>query len=138
VRNLVKVAKECKHAHTRAIEKPKAFPQPKVVSGSQEESKGHLLGKSFAEAIRKRLRKKLPLHRDFEFIRRSEVSPMGIVSHDSLHDSLRDSVSSTHSEVSPSSSPERGPIRRWQIKTLQRTFDSSSRCRRCPLSFRTY
>ena len=66
--------------------------------------------------------KKLPLRRDFEFVRRSEVSSMGIVS----HDSLRDSVSSTHSEVSPSSSPERGPIRRWQMKTLQRTFDSSS------------
>ena len=67
--------------------------------------------------------KKLPLRRDFEFVRRSEVSSMGIVSH---HESLRDSVSSTHSEVSPSSSPERGPIRRWQMKTLQRTFDSSS------------
>ena len=66
--------------------------------------------------------KKLPLRRDFEFVRRSEVSSMGIVS----HDSLRDSVSSTHSEVSPSSSPERGPIRRWQMKTLQRTFDSCS------------
>ena len=68
--------------------------------------------------------KKLPLRRDFEFVRRSEVSSMGIVSH---HESLRDSVSSTHSEASPSSSPERGgPIRRWQMKTLQRTFDSSS------------
>ena len=66
--------------------------------------------------------KKLPLRRDFEFVRRSEVSSMGIVS----HESLRDSVSSTHSEVSPSSSPERGPIRRWQMKTLQRTFDSYS------------
>ena len=66
--------------------------------------------------------KKLPLRRDFEFVRRSEVSSMGIVS----HDSLRDSVSSTHSEASPSSSPERGPIRRWQMKTLQRTFDSIS------------
>jgi Gdp/GTP exchange factor required for growth at low temperatures len=66
--------------------------------------------------------KKLPLRRDFEFVRRSEVSSMGIVS----HDSLRDSVSSTHSETSPSSSPERGPIRRWQMKTIQRTFDSSS------------
>ena len=66
--------------------------------------------------------KKLPLRRDFEFVRRSEVSSMGIVS----HESLRDSVSSTHSEASPSSSPERGPIRRWQMKTLQRTFDSSS------------
>ena len=66
--------------------------------------------------------KKLPLRRDFEFVRRSEVSSMGIVS----HDSLRDSVSSTHSEASPSSSPERGPIRRWQMKTLQRTFDASS------------
>jgi GDP/GTP exchange factor required for growth at low temperature len=66
--------------------------------------------------------KKLPLRRDFEFVRRSEVSSMGIVS----HDSLRDSVSSTHSETSPSSSPERGPIRRWQMKTLQQTFDSSS------------
>ena len=67
--------------------------------------------------------KKLPLRRDFEFVRRSEVSSMGIVSH---HESLRDSVSSTHSEASPTSSPERGPIRRWQMKTLQRTFDSSS------------
>lgn len=66
--------------------------------------------------------KKLPLRRDFEFVRQSEVSSMGIVS----HDSLRDSVSSTHSEASPSSSPERGPIRRWQMKSLQRTFDASS------------
>ena len=71
--------------------------------------------------LRKPLRK-LPLRRDFEFVRHSEVSSMGIVS----HESLRDSVSSTHSEVSPSSSPGRAPIRRWQLKSLQRTFDSSS------------
>ena len=71
--------------------------------------------------LRKPLRK-LPLRRDFEFVRRSEVSSMGIIS----HESLRDSVSSSHSEASPSSSPGRGPIRRWQMKSLQRTFDSSS------------
>lgn len=71
--------------------------------------------------LRKPLRK-LPLRRDFEFVRRSEVSSMGIIS----HESLRDSVSSTPSEVSPSSSPGRHPIRRWQMKSLQRTFDSSS------------
>ena len=66
--------------------------------------------------------KKLPLRRDFEFVRRSEVSSMGIIS----HESLRDSVGSNHSETSPSSSLGRGPIRRWQMKSLQRTFDSSS------------
>ena len=66
--------------------------------------------------------KKLPLHHDFEFVHRSEVSSMDIV----LHDSLSDSVSSTHSEASPLSSPERGPIRRWQMKTLRKTFNSCS------------
>ena len=71
--------------------------------------------------LRKPLRK-LPLRRDFEFVRRSEVSSMGIIS----HESLRDSVGSTHSEESPSSSAGRPPIRRWQMKTLQRTFDSTS------------
>ena len=71
--------------------------------------------------LRKPLRK-LPLRRDFEFVRRSEVSSMGIIS----HESLRDSVDSNHSEASPSSSPGCGPIRRWQMKSLQRIFDSSS------------
>jgi hypothetical protein len=47
VHRLVKVAKECKRAHTRAIEKPKASPQLKVVSDlPQEDSEGHVLGKS--------------------------------------------------------------------------------------------
>jgi hypothetical protein len=71
--------------------------------------------------LRKPLRK-LPLRRDFEFVRRSEVSSMGIISHESLHDS----VGSNHSKASPSSSLGHGPIRRWQMKSLQRTFDSSS------------
>jgi Gdp/GTP exchange factor required for growth at low temperatures len=53
VRRLVKVAKECKRAHTGAIEKPKASPQPKSVSDSQESPKAHLLGERFAKAIKK-------------------------------------------------------------------------------------
>jgi hypothetical protein len=75
----------------------------------------------YPPGLRKPL-KKLPLRRDFEFVRRSEVSSMGIIS----HESLRDSVGSNHSETSPSSSPGRGPIRRWQMKSLQRTFDTAS------------
>lgn len=78
-------------------------------------------GLDFPPGLRKPL-KKLPLRRDFEFVRRSEVSSMGIIS----HESLRDSAGSSHSGTSPSSSPGRHPIRRWQMKTIQRTFDSSS------------
>jgi hypothetical protein len=51
VRRLIKVAKECKRAHTRATEKPK---QPSTPPREPEENPvEHLLGKSFAEAIRK-------------------------------------------------------------------------------------
>ena len=75
----------------------------------------------YPPGLRKPLRK-LPLRRDFEFVRRSEVSSMGIIS----HESLRDSVSSAHSDTSPPSSPGHHPIRRWQMKSLQQTFDSAS------------
>ncbi|KAF8970688.1 hypothetical protein BDZ97DRAFT_1694461 [Flammula alnicola] len=67
--------------------------------------------------------RKLPMRRDFEFVRRSEVSSMGIVSHESMRDSI---TSSTHSESSPSSSGPPKPIHRWQMKSLQQTFESLS------------
>ncbi|KAH9477116.1 Guanine nucleotide exchange factor LTE1 [Psilocybe cubensis] len=66
--------------------------------------------------------RRLPNRRDFEFVRRSEVSSMGF-----SNEYMRDSVaSSTHSQSSPSSSGLPQPISRWQMKTLQRTFESMS------------
>jgi len=69
--------------------------------------------------------RKLPMRRDFEFLRRSEVSSMGIISHQSLRDSVN---SSTPSETSPTSSIGVGPqpIQRWQMKSLQQTFEEMS------------
>lgn len=69
--------------------------------------------------------RKLPMRRDFEFLRRSEVSSMGIISHQSLRDSVN---SSTPSETSPTSSVGVGPhpIQRWQMKSLQQTFEEMS------------
>ncbi|KDR78279.1 hypothetical protein GALMADRAFT_245373 [Galerina marginata CBS 339.88] len=66
--------------------------------------------------------KKLPMRRDFEFVRRSEVSSMGIVSHESMRDSV---ASSTRSGSSPSSSGPPRPIQKWQMKSLQQTFELS-------------
>ena len=48
MRRLVKVAKECKQAHTRASTKPKSPPKP-----ATSEKQDHLLGKKFAEATSK-------------------------------------------------------------------------------------
>ena len=64
------------------------------------------------------------MRRDFEFVRRSEVSSMGIIS----HESLRVSVSSSVSETSPTTSINAGPqpIKRWQMKSLQQTFEDMS------------
>lgn len=71
--------------------------------------------------------RKLPLRRDFEFVRRSEVSSFGIINQESLRDSLRDSVaSSNHSGGSPSASGLAGPIHKWQMKSIQRAFESTS------------
>ncbi|PPQ80324.1 hypothetical protein CVT25_003607 [Psilocybe cyanescens] len=67
--------------------------------------------------------RRLPNRRDFEFVRRSEVSSMGIVSNEYMRDSV---ASSTHSDTSPSSSGVPPPIHRWQMKSLQRTFESMS------------
>jgi len=71
-----------------------------------------------------RKQRKLPMRRDFEFVRRSEVSSMGIVS----QESLRVSVSSSVSETSPTASINAGPqpIKRWQMKSLQQTFEDIS------------
>lgn len=66
--------------------------------------------------------KKLPNRRDFEFVRRSEVSSMGIVSQESMRDSV---TSSSHSDASPTSSEPRG-FQKWQLKSLQQTFESLS------------
>lgn len=65
--------------------------------------------------------KKLPTRHDFEFVRRSEVSSMGIISHESMRDSMN---GSTHS--SPSSSGMPGPINRFQMKSLRQAFESDS------------
>ncbi|PPR05048.1 hypothetical protein CVT24_010195 [Panaeolus cyanescens] len=76
--------------------------------------------------LRKPMRK-LPMRRDFEFVRRSEVSSMGIVSHESL--TLRDSISSSNHSGSATSSGGGGgprPIQRWQMKSLQQTFEEMS------------
>ena len=72
-----------------------------------------------------RKQRKLPMRRDFEFIRRSDVSSMGIISHESLRDSVNNS---TPPEMSPTSSIGAGPlpIQRWQMKSLQQTFEEMS------------
>ena len=81
--------------------------------------------------LRKEVRK-LPTRRDFEFVRRSEVSSMGIVSHESMRDSVSSSI---HSDASPSSSgppstsgPSSGarPIQKWHMKSIRKTFDTTS------------
>jgi hypothetical protein len=71
--------------------------------------------------LRRPLRK-LPMRRDFEFVRRSEVSSMGIVSHESMRDSVSSSI---HSDASPSSSGPR-PIQKWHMKSIRKTFDTTS------------
>ena len=68
-----------------------------------------------------RKQRKLPMRRDFEFVRRSEVSSMGIIS----QESLRDSVNSSTSERSSSGAGPQ-PIQRWQMKSLQQTFEEMS------------
>ncbi|KAJ3509621.1 hypothetical protein NLJ89_g5128 [Agrocybe chaxingu] len=72
--------------------------------------------------LRKPVRK-LPMRRDFEFVRRSEVSSMGIVSHESMRDSIN---SSNHSTSPTSSAGGPQPIQKWQMKSLQQTFESMS------------
>ncbi len=69
-----------------------------------------------------RKQRKLPMRRDFEFVRHSQVSSMGIVSHPSMRDSIG---SSACSGTSPTSSTGTGPkaIQRWQMKSLQQTFE---------------
>lgn len=54
VRRLVKVAKECKQAHTRASTKPKAQDSPPKPATTTSEKQDHLLGKQFAEATSKK------------------------------------------------------------------------------------
>ena len=71
--------------------------------------------------LRRPLRK-LPMRRDFEFVRRSEVSSMGIVSHESMRDSVSSSI---HSDASPTSSGPR-PIQKWHMKSIRKTFDTTS------------
>lgn len=66
--------------------------------------------------------RRLPMRREFEFVRRSEVSSMGIISQESMRDSF---ASSSHSERSPTSSGPK-PIHKWQMKSLQQTFESMS------------
>jgi len=66
--------------------------------------------------------RKLPMRRDFEFVRRSEVSSMGIVSHESMRDSVSSSI---HSDASASSSGPR-PIQKWHMKSIRKTFDAMS------------
>lgn len=54
MRRLVKVAKECKQAHTRASTKPKAQDSPPKPATTTSEKQDHLLGKQFAEATSKK------------------------------------------------------------------------------------
>lgn len=77
---------------------------------------------AFPPGLRKPVRK-LPNRREFEFVRRSEASSMGITS----HESLRDSVASTQSESAPNSAGGMpGPLQKWQMKSLQQTFENIS------------
>ncbi|KAF8900418.1 hypothetical protein CPB84DRAFT_1778876 [Gymnopilus junonius] len=92
------------------------FSDTSSLRGGEEEDPPHPPGL-------RRPPRKLPFRRDFEFVRRSEVSSMGIVSHESMRDSI---TSSTHSESSPSSSGPPPPIHKWQMKSLQQTFESMS------------
>ncbi|KJA24910.1 hypothetical protein HYPSUDRAFT_65218 [Hypholoma sublateritium FD-334 SS-4] len=66
--------------------------------------------------------RKLPTRRDFEFVRRSMVSSMGIVSQEAMRDSV---ASSAQSEVSPTGSGPQ-PLHKWQLKSLQQTFEAMS------------
>lgn len=78
---------------------------------------------AYPPGLRKPVRR-LPMRREFEFVRRSEVSSMGIISHESMRDSVS---SSAASETSPTSSGGGArPIHRWQMKSLQQTFESTS------------
>jgi len=59
---------------------------------------------------------------DLEFVRHSEVSSMGIVSQHSMRDSIGSSAfSGTSPTSSTGTSPK--PIQRWQMKSLQQTFE---------------
>lgn len=71
-----------------------------------------------------RKQRKLPMRREFEFVRRSEVSSMGIISHESLRDSVNSSTPSERSPTSSLGSPQ--PIQRWQMRSLQQTFEEMS------------
>ena len=66
--------------------------------------------------------RKLPTRRDFEFVRRSMVSSMGIVSQEAMRDSA---ASSAQSETSPTGSGLK-PLHKWQLKSLQQTFEAMS------------
>lgn len=69
-----------------------------------------------------RKQRKLPMRRDFEFVRHSQVSSMGIVSQHSMRDSVSSSAfSGTSPTSSTGTSPK--PIQRWQMKSLQQTFE---------------
>lgn len=67
-----------------------------------------------------RKQRKLPMRREFELVRRSQVSSMGIVSHHSVRDSVVSGLSET-STSSAGTGPK--PIQRWQMKSLQQTFE---------------
>lgn len=66
--------------------------------------------------------RKLPTRRDFEFVRRSMVSSMGIVSQEAMRDSV---ASSAQSETPPTGSGPQ-PLHKWQLKSLQQTFEAMS------------
>ena len=74
--------------------------------------------------------KKLPMRKDFEFVRRSQVSSMGIVSQESMRDSVSSSVGTgTSASSGDAGEDDHGgprPLARWQIKTIQRTFEEMS------------
>ena len=50
---LIKVAKDCKKAHTKSSSRPKLVSPPRPTSTLPSRNTEHLFGKSFAEAVRK-------------------------------------------------------------------------------------